>query len=46
MTLKYKDEVFPATKEQRDTLFQKLEEKGYKWDAENEEVMKLIKTDS
>lgn len=46
MTLKYKDEVFPATKEQCDTLFQKLEEKGYKWDAENEEVMKLIKTDS
>ena len=27
--------VYPATKEQRDTLFAKMKELGYKWDAEN-----------
>ena len=41
MTLKYKDEVFPATKEQRDILFQKMKEAGYKWYAENKELKKV-----
>lgn len=32
--------VFPATKEQRDLLFQKMEEAGYEWDAEKKELKK------
>lgn len=28
----------PATKEQQDLLFQKIAEKGYKWDSENKKV--------
>ena len=35
------DEVRPATKEQRDFLFQKMKEEGYKWDVD---AKKLIKT--
>ena len=31
----------PATKEQRDLLFQKMEEAGYEWDAETKEVKKI-----
>ena len=31
----------PATKEQRDTLFAKMKEAGYKWDAENKELKKI-----
>ena len=30
----------PATKEQRDFLFQKMHEAGYEWDAENKQVRK------
>jgi len=30
--------VFPATKEQRDLLFQKMIETGYEWDAEKKEL--------
>ena len=30
--------VHPATKEQRDLLFQKMEEAGYEWDAVNKEL--------
>lgn len=30
-----------ATKEQRDLLFQKMKEAGYKWDAENKELSKI-----
>ena len=37
----YSDEVRPATKEQRDFLFQKMKEEGYKWDVD---AKKLIKT--
>ena len=33
-------EVFPATKEQRDTLFAKMKEAGYEWDAEKKELRK------
>ena len=31
----------PATKEQRDLLFQKMKEKGYKWDFEKKELKKI-----
>ena len=32
----------PATKEQRDRLFQKIKEAGYEWDAEKKELKKLV----
>lgn len=35
-------EVTPATKEQRDLLFQKMKESGYEWDAEKKELKKLV----
>lgn len=31
----------PATKEQRDLLFQKMREAGYEWDAEKKELIKI-----
>ena len=31
----------PATKEQRDLLFQKIKENGYEWDAEKKELKKV-----
>ena len=31
----------PATKEQRDLLFQKMKEAGYEWDAENKCLTKI-----
>lgn len=31
----------PATKEQRDHLFQKMHEAGYEWDSENKELIKI-----
>jgi hypothetical protein len=31
----------PATKEQRDLLFQKMKEAGYEWDAEKKELYKI-----
>ena len=34
-------EVCPATKEQRDLLFQKMKEAGYEWDAEKKELKKI-----
>jgi hypothetical protein len=33
--------VCPATKEQRDLLFQKMKDAGYEWDAEKKEVKKI-----
>jgi len=33
--------VKPATKEQRDLLFQKMKEAGYEWDAKNKELNKI-----
>ena len=33
--------VFPATKEQRDLLFQKMKEGGYEWDSEKKELKKI-----
>ena len=35
------DEYHPATKEQRDTLFAKMNEAGYEWDAEKKELKKI-----
>ena len=35
-------DFYPASKEQRDLLFQKMEESDYEWDFENKEVMPLI----
>jgi hypothetical protein len=32
---------YPATKEQRDLLFQKMKEAGYEWDAEKKELKKI-----
>ena len=33
--------VYPATKEQRDLLFQKMKEAGYEWDSEKKELKKI-----
>ena len=33
--------VTPSAKEQRDLLFQKMKEAGYKWDAERKELIKI-----
>ena len=35
------DDITPATKEQRDLLFQKMKEAGYEWDAEKKELRKI-----
>ena len=40
-TLQNKNAFNPATKEQRDILFQKMKEAGYEWDAENKELRKI-----
>ena len=34
----YNGEIHPATKKQRDLLFQKMKEAGYEWDAEKKEL--------
>ena len=36
----------PATKSQRDTLFTKMKEAGYEWDAEKKELKKIEKVDN
>ena len=41
-TKAYNGEIKPATKEQRDLLFQKMEESGYQWDAEKYELKKIV----
>jgi hypothetical protein len=38
-----RDFITPATKEQRDLLFQKMKEAGYEWDAEKKELKKIEK---
>ena len=43
MNNKYFSEVYPATKEQRDLLFQKMKEAGYKWDADKKELKTIPK---
>jgi hypothetical protein len=37
------DVIIPATKEQRDLLFQKMKEAGYEWDEEKKELKKIDK---
>lgn len=37
----YNGKIYPATKEQRDLLFQKMEEAGFEWDAEKKELKKV-----
>ena len=34
--------IYPATKEQRDLLFQKMHEAGYEWDSEKKELFKIF----
>jgi len=34
-------DTYPATKEQRDLLFQKMKEAGYEWNAEKKELKKI-----
>jgi hypothetical protein len=36
-----KNIIYPATKEQRDFLFQKMKETGYEWDADKLELKKI-----
>lgn len=36
-----KMDIHPATKEQRDLLFQKIKEAGYKWDSEKKELIRI-----
>ena len=38
---RYDVSLYPATKEQRDLLFQKMNEACYKWDAENKELRSI-----
>ena len=38
----YNGEIHPATKEQRDLLFQKIKEAGYKWNTETKTLEKLV----
>jgi hypothetical protein len=40
LTDKYFSEVHPATKKQRDTLFARMKEAGYEWDADKKELKK------
>jgi len=37
----HRTNVHPATKEQRDLLFQKMKEDGYEWDSEKKELKKI-----
>lgn len=41
VTDKYFEDIFPATKEQRDYLSQKLKEKGYEWDNQKKLVVRV-----
>ena len=43
-TLQNKTAFHPATKEQRDLLFQKVRESGYEWNAEKKELKKIEQT--
>ena len=40
-SLTTRNKICPATKEQRDLLFQKMHEAGYEWDAEKKELKKI-----
>lgn len=41
-TYHHKHDIKPATKEQRDLLFQKMKEAGYEWDADKKELKKIV----
>lgn len=41
LTTKYAQEIFPATKKQRDLLFSKIKQAGYEWDANKKELKKI-----
>ena len=41
-SLTTRNKIWPATKEQRDTLFKKIKEAGYQWDAKKKELKLLI----
>lgn len=41
VNIDYLDNTVPATKEQRDLLFQKIEEAGYEWDTDKKELKKI-----
>ena len=41
--LNKRNKICPATKEQRDLLFQKIKDAGYKWNAETKTLEKLVK---
>ena len=38
----YNGEIYPATKEQRDSLMKAMNDAGYKWDAETKTLEKLV----
>ena len=40
-SLTTRNKIYPAKKEQRDLLFQKMKEAGYEWDAEKKELKKI-----
>lgn len=40
--MRISDNPKPATKEQRDFLFQKMKESGYTWDDKNKEIKKIV----
>jgi len=42
----YKDDIKPATKEQRDFFFAKMKKAGYEWDSENKELRKQCNQES
>ena len=44
LTEQDKIDVYPATKEQRNLLFQKMKEAGYEWDDEKKELKKIGQT--
>lgn len=41
VNIDYLDNIVPATKEQRDLLFQKMAEAGYEWNASKKELKKI-----
>lgn len=40
-SLTTRNKIYPATNEQRDTLFAKMKEAGYEWNAEKKELKKI-----
>ena len=38
-----RNKIYPATKEQRDILFQKMKEAGYEWSDKDRKLIKIVK---